>query len=113
MSDAVAVDLLKRVAEFFREDPKRWTQGNAARDRFGVAVSERDETAVCWCAIGVVWRLQDSPQFAVAEAALKRLRRAIRSDNSESVSVGAWNDYSWRSIEEVIAIFEKAAELPA
>jgi hypothetical protein len=40
------------IARDLIKDPKHWTQGAYARDKYDEAVPVNAETATCWCAMG-------------------------------------------------------------
>lgn len=82
------------------QDPKRWTQGAFARDKENEKVSSHNPTAVCWCSLGALNRIEDSGEY----------RQAVRLlCKAAGMEVADFNDSATH--EEVIAMWDKAIEL--
>lgn len=92
------LEILKAGRELI-SDPARWTQHTAARDEGGDWVSERSESAVCWCSIGALWKVADwaSEECSTAMSALE-------PDGPDSLL--AFNDTHTHA--EVLAMWDRA-----
>lgn len=60
-------ELARKLLEFYRGDPARWTKQALARRADGAKTTARDMDAVCWCAVGACTYLQLNGR-AVADA---------------------------------------------
>ena len=96
-----AQQLAASLADFYAEDPNRWTQNDEARDANGYACSARNPDAVQWCVSGAVDKLY--PVFREHEAWME-MRRLMPGG-----SVVCFNDAPNRTVEEVIAQLRKIA----
>lgn len=81
-----------------------WTQRAFARNARGEAQSSLTPGAACWCSFGAI---HSTDQGELGESAIAFFEQAIKAN------IVAWNDYSRRKHEEVIAAFDKAIELAA
>lgn len=63
----------KKIKDFYKNDPSRWTKGVWARDKDGDVTTPRDTEAVCWCieATYVLASLTDNERQAVSGAFIK------------------------------------------
>jgi hypothetical protein len=101
-------DVLRDAAELLRT--KGWTQNTSARNDAGRAVSALDAGAVCFCAMGALSRVAaEGCDDKTKDAAIGALRLAIGID----CGIASWNDAPERRAEDVVAAFERAADLAA
>jgi hypothetical protein len=90
-------------------DQSRWTQGAAARDRWGETCKPSSPEAAAFCVLGAIYRAY-SEKAERAEAA-RRVVEAIVSLGWKcrgSLAIGGWNDYPSRKFEDVRRVLEKA-----
>ena len=94
-------------------DSHNWTQGTAARDMFGDAVSVTSKDAVCWCAVGSLQSLSLSETEngigAIACLYLDKASGIHITNYGDLRSSAQFNDT--HSHEEVMKLFDKAIEL--
>lgn len=102
MSDA-SVKILKDARELIH-DPENWTQSAYARNKRGTVVSFEANNAVCFCAMGALFRVSPPDETGTV---FKFLRGA--SKECGSLSPSNFNDH--HSHEEVLALFDKAISL--
>lgn len=88
--------------------PEKWTCGNYAKTSAGVAVSEDDDLAIAWCAMGAI--RHEAPDREAIMSARHVLERVLPSRSS---TVADWNDAPGRTHAEVIEALTKAAALAA
>jgi hypothetical protein len=79
--------------------PGAWTQGSFARDVEGEPGMSLDEDVVCWCAVGAINKCYEGQAWC-REAALKSLMRRVGN-------IAQWNDRSYRTKEEVVALLKE------
>jgi len=83
---------------------KGWTQGEYARDKEGDSVTSWDPTAVCWCARGAFRAVDGNyPSSSASDHSVFLLAEIGHFD-----SPTLWNDYSKRTQQDVLALFDKA-----
>lgn len=88
-----------RAARALIEQPERWTTTYLARNKQGRITGHASEDAVCWCAIGAIYKVttdDPSPYLDV-------LRRITGNDLS------GFNDS--RTHAEVLDAFDRAIEI--
>ena len=100
-----AQQLAASLADFYAEDPSRWTQYDEARDSSGQHISAKDPRAVQWCISGAVDKLY--PTFCDHDAWMK-----MRSLMPGGTVVG-FNDNPKRTAAEVIAQLRQIASTSA
>lgn len=87
--------------------PRGWVQGAAARDKAGADVTFTDPSACSFCAVGAIafacWEAGLPDCSGIEGQALERVRRA-----AGVTGVVEWNDAEGRTVEEVVAAFDKA-----
>lgn len=97
-----AADLLSK--------PGGWTQGALARNRKGEWVSESQKSAVCFCAMGALWRAardEVGPTFSHFDVdPASEALEAVIGDH-----VADWNDELGRTADEVVTALRKAAAI--
>ena len=101
MTAALTPAQVLRDAKALISDPAKWTQKAAARDIEGAEVAFGDEDAVCWCALGAIWRAV--PNNDVETDAIFALSNAM------GMGVPLFNDA--HTHPEVLAAFDRAIEL--
>jgi hypothetical protein len=103
MFDQEARQLLRDVAEHFRDNPDTWTQGAGARDAGGNFISYKSPLAVQRCLDGELCIRQDNtPVYHAAASLLKK--------HLKTTMFSRWNDKEGRTVDEVIAACEGAAQ---
>lgn len=90
--------ILRKAAALI-EPPGRWTQGWLARNRHGEGVAPNSSSAVCWCARGAIERYRGG--VATEEALEAQIG---------TLAIGAWNDDTQRTQDEVVAALRAAAD---
>ncbi len=108
-----------RGARALLADEARWTRGVVARNVDGDDVPYSESQAVCWCAVGAIFRSSDDRSSrwpSDREYAAGKLFAAaahIGFDDFSSLfdHIGRWNDRPERTHAEVIAAFDRAIEL--
>lgn len=117
----------KKVLERAREilsDPKRWTKGNAAKDKFGQEIRVTSPHAVKFCVIGALAKADyelDSSELNYRRlisgsdrvgAALRHFHDTLghKAGDPGFFGIGPWNDSSHTTHKDVMAAFDKAIE---
>lgn len=80
-------------------DPARWTQKAFARDNSGESINNRSSYAVCWCAMGAVYKTSSNNRASVPFSFLHA---------AAGMWAGNFNDTHTHA--EVLAVFDKAIE---
>lgn len=96
-----AQQLAASIADFYAEDPSRWTQHYEARNSCGDPTSAKDPSAVQWCVSGAVDKIY--PVFSEHSAWME-----LRSLMPGWTVVG-FNDDPNRTVSEVIAQLRRIA----
>ena len=105
------LDDLKAVRELL-SSPKKWTQGQYAKDARGHAVDDCSPKATCWCLVGSMWKRG----YDVGQWGCERVMSMINpltaqlppKDRIPGFSLTVWNDDPARTHEEVLALLDKA-----
>lgn len=92
-------DKCRAIAAELRERPEVWTQGEMARNSTLDVVEPRDESAVCWCALGLLERDFDS---------MLQVSKVIDAFGL-SRHTAEWNDDEGRTALDVADLFDRAA----
>jgi hypothetical protein len=103
MTDLSVADVLDRAADLI-EPEGAWSDGDVARDRSGNATYSMDPGAVCWCALGAIWREAEI-------AGINRYASEIPMAELVGGSVAIFNDAPGRTQAEVVAKLREAASL--
>ena len=91
-----------KAARQLISDPAKWTQGWFARNALGELVDVDSSSAVCFCSIGALCRVES--------AAYSEAKRTLERNISDGLSLGWFNDTHTHA--EVLALFDAAiAEL--
>lgn len=93
--------ILRRAREILTP-PGAWTQGEAARDSEGELVAAADPAAVCWCSIGALIKATPDDEMLRARAS------AVLKRHVPAGLLVTYNDYTYRTQAEVLAVFDKA-----
>jgi hypothetical protein len=101
--NAIAADLCERVAKYLRANPTAWGQHVFAKDRYGNSVSPLSRHAHSRCLLGLL-------EYGTANTEGLRIYMADGFERLIGGSIPAWNDADDRTTEDVIALFERAAE---
>lgn len=96
-----APEVLEAAADLL-ERPGAWTQGAFARDRKGWPQVSHDCRAICFCAVGAIYRV--SGYGPATSEAFSHLSSQVRRNN-----IGEWNDKPNRTQSEVVAALRQAA----
>ena len=110
-STKTPLDLLVEAREIIAP-PSAWTTHTYARDQRGAGCPPEGDRAVCWCAIGALYRAAGSPVEDApdnVERALTILREqldASRPEGLERVGVGTYNDTHDHA--EVLVLYGRA-----
>ena len=92
-------------------DHSRWTQGAEAKSECGDLVTPTSKHAVRWCLVGALWKCYPNPcdRFEAKKKLLDQLRdsQEIR-DRANMCSLENWNDASYRTHDDVVALVKKA-----
>lgn len=97
-----------RQARAVIEEPQHWTKGTMARtSKRGESVSPDSRTAVVWCALGAIKKV-DGPY---EEPAIKALAYAISGWAVGERHVYIYNDSTVRRHSDVLKKFDQAIEL--
>lgn len=117
-------DRLRAIADEIEAHSERWGQGAFAFDAEGQEIdnynikvgseyeeeAEEASTAVCWCALGFVYR--DSLNVEGMVAALALAAKPLVTWNTGGIPViPAYNDAEGRTAAEIADLFRKAAEI--
>jgi hypothetical protein len=97
-----------KVKDMFN-DEALWTQGSAARDRWGEPCPPSSPMAAKFCILGAIHRIYHNPEDRIDAA--RRVKDAIVSlgwQCNHPLAIGEWNDYTYRTFEEVRQVLEKA-----
>lgn len=105
MGDLTVSDVLSKAADLI-EPEGAWTQGTWARRADGSTPYGEisDEDAVCFCALGAIWRVCGAINITAnrAEDALGTVLGKF--------TVGEWNDLNGRTQAEVVAALREASK---
>jgi hypothetical protein len=83
-----------------------------ARDATGEGCDARALTATCYCAVGAIQRAAIERGGGGEAVFTNRARAEDRfGDTIGTRYLSAWNDVEGRTVEEVVAAFERAASL--
>lgn len=97
------VEILKAARELI-SDEKRWTQGELARDMFGIYADYDSDDAVCFCSEGAIRRV------TITVPSDERLR--ARQDAWGALNKAAGGNIvtfnEGRTHSEVLAVFDRA-----
>jgi hypothetical protein len=91
-------------------DASKWTQGAAARDKWGKLCSPLSPDAECYCVLGALERAYPADRQERLRAACK-IRDAIVSLGWKckyTINVGVWNDAHERTFDDIQKALEKA-----
>lgn len=99
-------EIAKSIADELRQHPERWTQGCTARNKEGMPVPHDDIAAVCWCALGHLWRIDPDGSTGMLDAAFSLMARK----HMDFGSIVKFNDAPGRTVEDVIALCDKVAQ---
>lgn len=94
-----------RAARALIEVPERWTKCAFARDAKGIVVSEDEESAVCFCVLGAIYRHPPSP---LTDGARWFLDESLPET---FLGVGTFNDHPSTTHADVLALFDRAIAL--
>lgn len=107
-TEKTTIDIL-RDAKALLERPNGWTQGCCARNAKGVPTNLEFDEAVCFCAMGALWRAGGFLNPITDKAAAALTRAAFPGLNPRDVAFGpAFNDRKGRTLPEVLAKFDEA-----
>src|SRR5688572_12641533 len=108
MTAAGVGEKLRAIAQELRAHPERWTQGEMARNARGHGLEDgEDETAVCWCSLGLLEREFNGPGGYDRRLRISRIFEALTA----SIHTADWNDASERTAADVADLFDRAAQL--
>jgi hypothetical protein len=94
------LDILKAARNLIT-DPKNWTKGTSARNKYGRKVTPWCSEAVCWCSMGAIAKAANFPiENKEYSAAHEYLRVVMNSD------VARFNDE--RTHRDVLNAFDTA-----
>lgn len=106
------VQILRRARDLVGQG---WTQRTGARDANYKVVSFSDESAVCYCALGAIFRA--AYEGLTEEVGIQRVLKAtdlpqvkeIYNEIADKVGkwVGVWNDAPDRTQAEVLQVFDE------
>lgn len=94
-------------ARYLISDPAKWTQGAFGRDSFKVPRHSRGKETVCWCSLGALVKANEKHRIGLSET------ESFLNDVSvdvHGVDIIDFNDYSKRTHEEVLMLFDIAIE---
>lgn len=108
MGEMKSSQILSAAADLI-EPEGRWTQGALSRNRKGEWVPESQKSAVCFCAMGAIWRsardlVGSDVSYRHADPASNVLREVVGGP------VADWNDAPARKQAEVVTALRQAAE---
>jgi len=103
---SVAIKVIDGAIKYLR---KGWTHRTLAEDVMGNTVEPTSVFACKWCAVGA---LQAECQLNIRHVGkydeyYYAVKRALNTYSPEGY-IGAFNDYSAKNVDEVIAVFEAA-----
>lgn len=101
MDEMTPYEVLTKAQDLIR-DPKNWTQGQYARQKYGAPVSPLHKGAVCFCSHGAMIKIQP-------EATNQRIAARILLRNCMEFSIADFNDSHTHA--EVMNAFDRAREL--
>jgi hypothetical protein len=90
-------------------DESMWTQGAAARERWGEPCPPSSPMAAKYCILGAIYRAYSKPEDRIAAA--NRVKDAINNLGwrcNHPINIGNWNDYPSRTFEDVKKVLERA-----
>lgn len=110
-------DVLRKAADKISE-PNAWTRHELARDENGDAVSPSNKRAVCWCALGAIFkvsvRIKGIERGDVRAVAQVALRRALPAEHSYAPygadAITQFNDVFSSGVSDVAAAMRAAAD---
>lgn len=93
---------LLEAAEFFEKNPDKWTQNRFAEDKAGNKIGCLTPKAYRFCVWGYFYSKYRTRTLVTFVKPLII---------SEADTITSWNDKPGRTVEEVVALLNKAAEL--
>ncbi len=102
-------EIIKSARDFFVENPARWVKGSG-----GVVLEDGSKTA---CILTALWRKYDEGVTDPVAPATKLIREAIKESQPNvatsipHISIASWNDEEDRTIEQVVAVLDRAMVL--
>lgn len=105
-------DILKKAADLL-EKPGAWTQGDYARDDFGLGLGDYDEheledgrfSPVCFCTIGAINHVRGADLGSSVWGVTRRPLWDVIGERN----IADWNDEPGRTQAEVVAALRDAA----
>lgn len=97
-------EILRKAADLI-EPEGAWTQEAFARTKRGRPIGYGEAPAMCFCALGAMYRSSLAVPLSLAEATRDYLDRIVGSD------VTGWNDAPERTQAEVVQALRDAASL--
>lgn len=106
-------ELAAKVAKFFEENPKAWTQGCMARNKHRVAENPLSVRAVCWCMRGKAFSLGFDENMTPYNEFVNESNKVVARMAKKYAVIGApsafWNDEPERTVKQVINFLKKLA----
>jgi hypothetical protein len=103
MTDKSIAQVLRDAADLI-EPEGAWSDREVAKDAAGDTVSSDNPEAVCWCALGAIWKL--AREYGVKERPVVDM-----ADKAAGMSIAAFNDDCHKTQAEVVAKLREAAAL--
>lgn len=95
------------AAKALIDTPEKWAQGELARDANNDPVSMFSEKAVCFCAMGAVYKVPVG--WKNTAEILKKLDAAAAEKANQAWNIASFNDKATHA--EVMQVFDRAIEL--
>lgn len=104
MTPPLTVEQLLKNARDKIADPKHWTQGKMAINRFGFDVPPESPNAACFCSVGAVRAANTGNQPELGREALERL--TLTADHLFGCGIISVNDLKGHA--SALKVFDKA-----
>lgn len=107
-------EILRSIAQELKEHPDHWGKGSFALDATGRNVATTSPDAVCWCIMGMIRKYTRPPSDPRSDIATpenyegeRECYELVRAQIHTNIPT--WNDHYGRTVDEVIAVVERAA----
>lgn len=106
------VKQLLEQAKALIDTPEKWTKGALARDAGGQPVAYFAPDARCFCTAGALQKAcnNDESNSRLIQAGRRAIYKAMAERDKLDVSIERFNDHTFTTHAEVMAVFDLAIE---
>jgi hypothetical protein len=88
-----------------------WCQDLSAKDEDGQNPCDTHKPAVSFCAIGAICYAERNSDIGRIDAAMRYLLRGINPVNPRGFAIPTWNDYRYRTKDDVVRAYRRAIKI--